>query len=397
VLVAALLACGGKRQPAVSPELGAIDRALARGAAFLVAHQEADGAIRSPTYAAFRDGYALTGLATMALGMAPGDEAARAYPRAVDFLATLVAGGALRTPEPAYPTYAVALSILVMNTPGNERHAATRAVLRQALRDRQLAPALGWRPDDASLGGWGYYPRSPRRSPPDGSVTDDLLSSNLSATLLAVGALTLGGVPVDDPALVLARGFVERCQNRVQPCAGEPCPGDGGFFFSPAVPDGNKAGAVPGAAGARFVSYGSMTADGVRALLRLGATPVDPPVAEAAAWLERHFDASANPGAFVAGAEVRQASSYYYWSWTAAHALRALGKPELMTAHGPVRWAQALSAELLRRQRDDGGWRNDSTEMREDDPVVATSFAMAALAVCRISLGGEHRGHAGWK
>jgi hypothetical protein len=33
--------------------------------------------------------------------------------------------------------------------------------------------------------------------------------------------------------------------------------------------------------------------------------------------------------------------------------------------------------------------------MREDDPVVATSFALAALLVCRSAIVGEYRSHTG--
>jgi len=383
VLVAA--ACRGRRAPAgdagaVEPTVANIDAALARAAGFLASRQQADGAIRSPTYAAFRDGYALTGLAALALSQANDDAAAGAYPRAVDFVATLVDGGALRTPAPSYPTYATALGVLVLQAPGNERHRAARDVLRAELRRRQLGPDLGWRPDDASFGGWGYYPDLPRR--PDGALTDDLLSANLSATLLAIGALTLGGVPFDDPALIHAHGFVARCQAP-----------DGGFFFSPAVADGNKAGPD----GAGFRAYGSMTADGVRALRRLGLGPDDPRLRAATAWLETRFDATRNPGDFPAVAEVRRESSYFYWTWTAAHALRGLGRRELATARGAVDWPTALAAELLRRQRPDGSWRNSYQEMREDDPVVATSFAVAALGVIRTVLAEEPRSHASWK
>ena len=135
----------------------------------------------------------------------------------------------------------------------------------------------------------------------------------------------------------------------------------------------------------RFRSYGSMTADGVRALLRLGAPPDDPRVVRAAAWLDAHFDPAQNPGDFPPVAEVRRASAYYYWTWTAAHAMRALGRRD---------WASPLAAELLRRQLPDGSWKNPASEMREDDPVVATSFAVAALGVCRMVLAGEHRSHA---
>jgi hypothetical protein len=222
-----------------------------------------------------------------------------------------------------------------------------------------------------------------------------MLSSNLSATLLVVGALTLSGVPADDPALVLARGFVERCQNRVALCRVAPCPTDGGFFFSPAVPDANKAGMVTWVGRTRPASYGSMTADGVRALQRLGVT--DARSTEAAAWLEFYFDAEKNPGVFARGAEVRRASAYFYWTWTAAHALRSLGKRELATEKGTVDWASALVAAVLARQRPDGSWKNEATEMREDDPVVATSLAMAALLVSKSAISGEYQSHAGWK
>ena len=58
---------------------------------------------------------------------------------------------------------------------------------------------------------------------------------------------------------------------------------------------------------------------------------------------------------------------------------------------------QQLSAELLARQAADGSWRNDATEMREDEPVIATSFAVAALALCRNALGGERQAHAAWR
>ena len=385
-LVLAASACGrGADSRAREPTVADLDAAMARGAAFLAGRQQADGAIRSPTYAAFRDGYALTGLAALALGLSPGEPAARAYPRAVDFLATLADGDHLRMPAPAYPTYATALAVLVLESPGNPRHRAVRDVLRTELRARQLGPDTGWRPDDASFGGWGYYPQVPRR--PDGALTDDLLSANLSATLLAIGALALGGVPSDDPALVLARGFVARCQAD-----------DGGFFFSPALADGNKAGAALDDAGvAHPRAYGSMTADGLRALIRTGVPVDDPRVQRAAAWLERHFDATRNPGAFPPVAEVRRASAYFYWTWTASHALRLLGRRTLATEAGPVDWPIALARELLRRQRADGSWKNPSGEMREDDPVVATAFALAALGNVRIVLAGTPASHAGWQ
>jgi hypothetical protein len=128
-----------------------------------------------------------------------------------------------------------------------------------------------------------------------------------------------------------------------------------------------------------------MSADGLRALLRLGRPLSDPRVAAASAYLERSFDAARNPGDFPPVAEVRRESSYYYWAWSAAHAARHLSNR---------RWAEALSGELLRRQGPDGSWRNPASEMREDDPIIATSFAIAALAASRSVIAADPKSHA---
>ena len=364
LLVAIALALAACRRERPEPTLlMQVDRALVGGGGFLAAQVGADGAVRASPYAALRDGASLTPLALAALRFAPPTDATdAAYRRGVDYVASLAAPGA---PAPSYPLYATALGVIVLNAPGNERHRAARDAQIAALLKMQLT-------DDVSRGGWGYDDRS----------------ANLSATLVAIGALALGGVAVDHPALVAARGFVDRCQNLT-------CPGcDGGFFFSPVILDTNKAGVAEGDAPR---SYGSMTADGVRALLRLGVPPGDPRVTAAAAWLEKRFDPAHNPGDFPSVNEVRRESSYYYWAWTAAHALRALDRPVLHTERGDLRWAEALAAELIASQGDDGTWRNRYTEMREDDPVVATSFAMAALSVARGVITGEYRSHAAVK
>jgi hypothetical protein len=364
------------RKPPPPSRVERIDAALAAGGRFLAARQGEDGAIRSGSYPFFRDGYSLTPLALAAMFGVAGEPAVdAAYPRGVDFLTSILDDqGKLREDlqAPRYPLYSLAIGTLVLNVAKNERHAATRAALLAALRERQLSEDNGWSEADPSYGGWSYFDGVPTRTTPD----DQERAANLSATLFAVGALALAGVPPDDPALLRARRFVERCQNADH---------DGGFFFAPAIPDGNKAG--PRADGQGFRSYGSMTADGVRALLRLGLPPEHPRVAAARRWLVTHFDPTRNPGDFVPVNEVRRASSYYYWAWSAAHALRDLGVTE-------PRWAERLADALLERQRPDGSWANGATEMREDEPVVATSFAMAALAVCRIALTGAYRSHA---
>jgi squalene-hopene/tetraprenyl-beta-curcumene cyclase len=385
-----------------------IEAAMRRGAAYLVARQGQDGAFRSEHYAAFKDGYSLSPLALLALWAAPRDPAVTAaFGRGLDFVATLVtADGALRVGlgGPTYPYYAIAGTLLALSAagPAGERHEAVRQALIGLLRERQFGEARGWTPEDPSYGGWGYYPDLPDKDA-SGGLPDARLTANLSATVFSIGALRLAGVPAEDPALQKARAFVERCQNWGEasdrpagaPATMDPRFDDGGFFFSPLVPDSNKAGvAGTGADGrTRYRSYGSMTADGLRALLRLGVPFDHERVQAAARWMTQHFSAEANPGAFPAEAELRRASSYYYYVWTAAHALRAMGATEIETGAGRVHWAHALAEGLLARQRPDGSWANASMELREDDPLVATPFAMAALGIARMVLTGEYRSH----
>ena len=70
-----------------------------------------------------------------------------------------------------------------------------------------------------------------------------------------------------------------------------------------------------------------------------------------------------------------------------AHAFRALGVREVTLANGHrVLWAESLAHELIKRQRADGTWANPFTASKEDDPLVATSFAAGALGNCRLIL-----------
>ena len=55
-----------------------------------------------------------------------------------------------------------------------------------------------------------------------------------------------------------------------------------------------------------------------------------------------------------------------------------------------MNWAEDLAEELLRRQRKDGSWANHHSFVKEDDPLIATMLAAAALANCRQVLWPEY-------
>lgn len=201
----------------------------------------------------------------------------------------------------------------------------------------------------------------------------DLLSSNLSSTLFAASAVAMH-VP-GHPGLAKARRFAQRCQNFGRDRRWD----DGGFFFTTVNAAQNKADGVTDPKGrTRFRSYGTTTADGLRLLLALKTPPSDARVRSAVRWLRTRFDARQPPGAYAS--EVVRHSQYFYWVWSVTHALRG-------TKGSSPRWARAVIEEVVARQRPDGAWSNRFTDLREDEPLLATAFALGAIGNARMVAG----------
>jgi hypothetical protein len=214
----------------------------------------------------------------------------------------------------------------------------------------------------------------------------------MPSALFAIAALRSAKVSMADPVYAKVLAFVKRCQNFTEdPRRRDPQYDDGGFFFIPNDPLQNKGGVagVDAFGRQRFCSYGSMTADGLRALVRCGLPADHPRVTAARKWLEAHFSAEHNPGRFAEDREVLRDATYYYYCWSAAHAFMALDLRKIETSQGKMKWAEALAEELIRRQRPDGSWQNRFTDAKEDDALVSTPWATAALALCRASITGD--------
>ncbi len=360
-----------------------VDRAIAGATRALVAAQSPDGAWRSRTYGAFKDGPSLTPSVLKAVVYAPdseGSQAARV--RGAGYLAGqaradgTIDGGPFGRLYPVYGDSASALALRKVHVPGGPE--AIAAYLAD-LRRRQLDESLGWRPDNPAFGAWGYA-SEPAAARPGGHPVD----ADLSSTLFALGALRQAGAAPDDPAIRKALNFVRTCQNFDSTDAAFD---DGGFFLTPTDPARNKAGSagVDRLGRDRSHSYGSATADGLRALLLCGVAPDHPRARSALAWLRRNFSAATVPGTFEPAREADRDATYYYYCWSAAHAFRSLGIQIFKRENININWADEIAHELIRRQRPDGTWSNPHSASKEDDPLVATPFALGALARGRPS------------
>jgi squalene-hopene/tetraprenyl-beta-curcumene cyclase len=112
--------------------------------------------------------------------------------------------------------------------------------------------------------------------------------------------------------------------------------------------------------------------------------PVDDPRVKAAwQWLAKNFSADEHPGHYADGRQAERDSVYYYYCFSLAEALGDSSPADSKLAVNRVEMARAIAGALLKRQKPDGSWSNPEVEVREDDPLVATSLAARALALCR--------------
>jgi hypothetical protein len=288
----------------------------------LWAQQSEDGGFHSTTYGLLRSGQSLTPFVLVALLSVPDN--ASSHPgggieRALTFIKSKTnADGVLGMMDESaadYPNYATALAVSALVKTRTPGYERVIKPMVAQLRAQQFGDESGWKPNDAPYGGWG-----------------------MGGTILR---------PPHAGHVVITRAlvFLELSQNP-----------DGGFYFSPVNPEINKAGK---SADGRPTSYATATADGVLALRAAGIPDTDPRITKAIKWLKDHHQSDRAPGFDEPDQSWGSGLRFYY-----AHAISRV-LPEL-----PVE---------LPPQASDGSFRNSNNLVKEDDPVIATAFALYVM------------------
>lgn len=265
-------------------------------------------------------------------------------------------GGRLKN----YETCVAVLAFSEANTKGDYKK-----ILADAQKFLKAMQEIDGRPpEDLWYGGVGY----------GGAGRPDL-----SNTTFFVEALRATEVGPDDPAIQAALVFISRCQN----LDGEGNDTqfadkntDGGFYYEIPKDEIN-----PAESEERFTpnggirSYGTMSYSGLKSMVFAGLTKNDPRVEAVLDWVEKTYDVEANPGMGNAG--------LYYYYHTFASALKAAGLSEVESGGTAHDWKADLIKELASRQQEDGSWVNDNNRWFENDPNLATSFALMALSYAK--------------
>jgi squalene-hopene/tetraprenyl-beta-curcumene cyclase len=219
----------------------------------------------------------------------------------------------------------------------------------------------------------------------------DKTRSDLSNTQYALASLRAAGVSADDPVYKNALQFLENTQNRKEnEKPGVPAEwkdaktgetivrgNDGGAGYRPAdskagfatLPDGKKV----------AVSYGSMTYALLRCYHLAGVDKNDGRVKAAVDWISKNWAVDKNPG-MPAGQEW---DGLYYYYATVGKTLPPMGVDALAAPDGrKIDWRSDLAAHLISVQLPDGSWANKKDRWMESIHVLATSYALTALAPC---------------
>ena len=418
------IASGQKLYPTKSAIQRSVEsEALRNGMAYLFTKQAKDGGWHSEYYGALKSGAATTTLVLYALSHCENElsKERKAKARsAVNFLLPQIEKNGFVTNEegPDYTVYSSAMLLIANQRLKLNLSNGIQTKLAEFLCEAQLGEKHGYKPGDANFGGWDLlgWARSKRRT----------AGTNISVSAMAVEALSL--YPNDANAANAVKKAIEwskGCQNFGVTDA------DGGFFFHPRKNhDGNKAKWTDKEKRIRPVSYGTATCDGLRLLIAARDVfendqsakgdalkgQLEERISAAQKWLrkkllvEKSLDAkdgdaqiqsndktnlkandkvteNASTPLLVPGfPESEQAQGWagglrFYFYFVLSKSLKNLvldnehKNEQLNLLHKEI-----VLQSILQSQKKNGFWENANSRMREDDPLIATSFCLISLS-----------------
>jgi len=345
---------------------------------FLWDNQGDDGGWHSKIHGLLRGGQAYTPFILFTLMEVP--ESIYVHPRekvkkALQFIRSHVnREGALGLADPdvlEYPNYSTSYALRVMVRYGRDEDKPLIERMKKYILDQQFVEHRGITPDHLAYSSWGFGELNLR----PGAVGH----VDLSHTRRVLQALREAGHH-DLQTFEKAKSFLRLLQKH--PSAkrqGATKTGDsafdGGFYFSPIVLDANKAGYEQGSSDDErvFRSYATATCDGVLSLFAAGFTPEDESVQAAIRWMEAHPIVEYPQGIPEDDPDQWHKVLFYYHLSVRSEVYRAL--------QWQGKWRQEMIDLLAAKQRDDGSFANPyGSPNKEDDPLLATAFAVGTIA-----------------
>ncbi|MEW6379168.1 MAG: prenyltransferase/squalene oxidase repeat-containing protein [bacterium] len=352
------------------------------GLAWLKNKQNPDGSWSNPDYPAIT--------ALVALSFVRDPSASLSYQQYPAFLqnafkfilSKVQPDGGIYTPSKGLANYNTAICISALTATGNPAFVPVIQKARNYLISLQMDEGEKGVADQTYDGGIGYGGKEKH---------SDLSNMHLALEALYVSrqleidkAKTLGSAKVESKELdyQAALRFIERCQNNPKTNDQSWASGDpdnlGGFIYFPGsskadeqkLPDGKTA----------LRSYGSMTYAGLLSFIYVNLEKDDPRVQAAYDWIRKHYTVDENPGMGQQG--------LFYNYHTMAKALAVYGAQEIQVEgrKEKVNWRKELIGKIIGLQKGEGYWVNAEGRWWENDPVLATSYALLSMEIAQAGL-----------
>jgi hypothetical protein len=340
---------------------------------WLVAQQDESGAFKSRRYGAMKQGAAMTSLALYALSGTSGEtrkENRESIERAFEFLMPgTKARGRVANPDGSldHPVYSTAMFLVAAHRFEKELDSELVNTLIKYLVDAQCAEGRGFTSDNPNYGGWDV-------------IGPDVMPGKTSGTNVSVTYFVLEAIDcwlADETLTEETRAFVDRKKVRDWLVRLHKRSGGKGFLFT-AQPGSalNKSKTAQGQPRA----YSTATCDAWSSLCLLreddwhsdGFNSLEQ-------WLKLNVKASTIFGFEVGDQSGWPAALHFYH----LQGLSRVAKPftqESSEDEWAAQTCRDISKLLKEAQKQDGRFENESALMRENDPLIATSFAIIALS-----------------
>lgn len=339
--------------------------AMAKGAAWLAAQQQADG------HWAIADSPALTGLSLWALQKTDPAAYKAAIDRALVFVLTSVQEDGSIWRQPSMQRKGGGLANYNTAVCMTALHALGRPELVPVIQNARTYLAKMQYLDGGSYGGGMGYDADQGR--PYTDLSNSYMAYEAMRLTQDVEDLRAAGEPKADLDWKAAQEFLAQVQNlkgvNTNSYASESANDQGGFAYTP----GAGASTTNADGKVTLRSYGSMTYAGLLALIYAQVDSQDVRVQSAKDWASRHWSLDENPGM---GAE-----GLYYFFNVLVKSLAAAGDDTLTLPDGrTVVWREEVARKLIALQKPDGFWVNENNRWWEADPNLVTAYTLLALA-----------------
>lgn len=276
---------------------------------------------------------------------------------------------------PSFDIYKTSLGIVALKTNlpyrSDDEKKKLEGIISGAIAYLQKSQ-YGPESSDKDMGGWGYKEGGTEKMP----------NPNLSTTSYVIDALYKAGLEKDSETYKRAVDFLMKIQDSSEYNKYRVTGNTGGFSYSPVE---SKAGEETTQDGKKLLKpYGSMTYAGLLSFIYAYVDKNDPRVQSAYNWIRSKYTLEENPGLRTDAQPNLGKQGLFYYYHTFAKALDAYGEKKIITTDNKEHlWAEDLATKLISTQTKDGFWTNEVSRWWEDFPILATSYSLMSLDICR--------------